>query len=73
MLIKAVSVFPEGFFSIAHMYVQSKRYYYYLQPHDNVAMQLHERNQLAWKERTINLDLLNWRLEKEIWLVGAEA
>ena len=28
-------------------------------------MQLHEWNQLAWNERTTNLDLLNWRLEKE--------
>ena len=28
-------------------------------------MQLHEQNQLAWNEHAINLNLLNWRLEKE--------
>ena len=28
-------------------------------------MQLHEQNQLAWNEYTIDLDLLNWHLEKE--------
>ena len=28
-------------------------------------MQLHEQNQSAWNECTTDLDLLNWRLEKE--------
>ena len=28
-------------------------------------MQLHEQNQPAWNESIIDLDLLNWRLERE--------
>ena len=46
-------------------YIQSKRYYYYLWPHDNVVMQLHKWNQLAWNEHTTDIDLLNWCLKKE--------
>ena len=36
-----VSIFWRNLLPACHcIYVQSKRYYYYLQPHDNVAMQL---------------------------------
>ena len=38
---------------------------FYLWPDNNVVMQLHEQNQQAWNEHNADLDLLNWRLEKE--------
>ena len=50
---------------------------YYLRSHDNVveSVQLHEQNQLAWNERTTDLDFLNWRLGKEYvagWCKGID-
>ena len=47
------------------MYKAKGQYYYYLWPHDNVAMQLHEQNQPPWNECITDLDLLNWCLGKE--------
>ena len=46
-------------------YTQSKSYYYYLQPDNNVVMWLHKQNQRAWNEHNTDLDLLNWCLGKE--------
>ena len=61
-----VSISWRHFLAACHCtYIQSKRYYYYLRPHDNVVMQLHERNQVAWNECTSDLVLLNWRFGKE--------